>query len=122
MTSILDLIDEHLAFHREIDTHHSDVGFLETLKAHVFKLEKQAQTQWQAPDTAPKDGTIILADLGWPWPCAAVWNELNGEWVWANPQLNLVDGKADYYFDNEYERPVELKRWHPLPDLIDEVK
>jgi len=29
---------------------------------------------WNDTKTAPKDGTLILADVGLPWPVVAVWN------------------------------------------------
>lgn len=75
------------------------------------------EIMWQLPETAPKTGEIILADMGWPWPCQACWNNAQNEWVYAVMQLNFVDGENDPYFENEYGKVPELKRWMPLPDL-----
>jgi len=72
---------------------------------------------WKDPKTAPKTGEVILADLGWPWPCLACWNAAEQQWVYANLQMNLVGGLNDPYFDNEYGNHDELKRWAPLPKL-----
>jgi predicted HAD superfamily Cof-like phosphohydrolase len=75
------------------------------------------KSDWQSPETAPRDGTQFLGDFGWPWPCPAVWNAINGDWVIAVLQAGDVDGKPDYYFETDSERPHNLKRWLPMPEL-----
>ena len=74
-------------------------------------------SQWYPPETAPRDGTQFLGDFGWPWPCPAVWNPVNEEWVIAVLQAGDVDGKPDYYFETDSERPHDLKRWMLMPEL-----
>jgi len=72
--------------------------------------------KWKTPETAPKDGTVILGDFGYPWPFVAVWNSYDEKWVM--PSLNaqkMEYGKIDYWFENEQERAEDLKSWMPLP-------
>ena len=73
--------------------------------------------RWQPPETAPRDGTQFLGDFGWPWPCPAVWHEINGDWVISVLQAGDFHGKPDYYFETDSERLHELRRWLPMPDL-----
>lgn len=70
---------------------------------------------WRSAEAAPKDGSLFLADMGWPWPCLVCWNEYEGKWIYPNMQINRVDGKYDPYFDTEYCKLKELKRWSHLP-------
>ena len=79
---------------------------------HIKDLERM--TNWQSPETAPKTGEMILADLGWPWASLACWNELEMKWVFANLSVNFVDGKQDPYFENEYESMKNMRGWMPL--------
>jgi hypothetical protein len=72
---------------------------------------------WRLPEIAPKTGEMILADMGWPWPCLVCWNKSRNEWVYVTQQISFVDGQDDPYFENEYGKSSELKRWMPLPDL-----
>lgn len=72
---------------------------------------------WLLPEVATKTGEMILADMGWPWPCLACWNESQEEWVYVTQQMIFVDGQDDPYFENEYGKTLELKRWIPMPGL-----
>lgn len=73
---------------------------------------------WLHPETAPKDGTAFLAHLGYPWPVVAAWNGYSEQWVYANNQIGIVDGKwNDAYFENEYEPTDELIGWMSLPEI-----
>ena len=74
-------------------------------------------SDWQKPETAPKDGTVIIADVGYPWARATVWNSHREEWVCAAAQVDQFKDGDDYYFQNETERVGELKKWQPMPDL-----
>lgn len=74
-------------------------------------------TNWQSPDKAPKDGTLILGDFGWPWLCYACWNEVEGQWSVSVKQINLVGGKCDPYFETNREKHKDLKMWLPVPDI-----
>jgi len=64
---------------------------------------------WQKMDTAPKDGTDILATDGWSvaqvaWSKPVPWRE--GHWVVT--EVGEVD-RMDYHY---YDQAV---RWSPLP-------
>ncbi len=77
--------------------------------------------KWNKPETAPRNGHLVFANLGWPWPITACWNEYEHRWVYAMAQLNIVDRQEDPYFENEYAEDSELLGWLPLPD-VNEVK
>lgn len=73
-------------------------------------------SEWRT-DEPPKDRTF-LADFGYPWPVVAVWNVCEETFVYANLQCGMVDGiEGDTYFENEYEREAEIKRWMPMPEI-----
>ena len=40
--------------------------------------------KWNSPESAPKDGSLILADVGLPWAVVAAWNTYEEKWVYAN--------------------------------------
>ena len=68
------------------------------------------------PKTAPKDGSIFLADMGLPWLVVCMWNAAVDKWVYANPQINLYEGEwNDSYFESEWDDESELKGWIPMP-------
>lgn len=73
--------------------------------------------KWQPAETAPRTGAVFLADMGWPWACLVCWNPAMQQWVCAMQSANICNGEDDPYFENEYEKPAELQRWMPLPDL-----
>lgn len=70
--------------------------------------------KWLPPETAPKDRQF-LADAGWPWPVVAKWSEYQGEWVTAQLEGNLCEGKDDPSYVTEYEHT--LKGWMELPEV-----
>ena len=73
---------------------------------------------WQPAETAPRDGTPILADMGWPWACYAVFDPYDEHWVYATVQASpMKDGPTNYWLETETENHGELKRWMPLPKL-----
>lgn len=73
---------------------------------------------FKSPDDAPKDGTLILGDFGWPWLCLAVWNPADEEWVVAHLQASMVRGREDFYFENLYESHGSMNRWCEVPELV----
>ena len=73
---------------------------------------------WKIPQTAPKDGSMILADFGWPYPVLAAWNGHQMDWSIATQQVQPVDGVwNDTYFETDWEQDSDLKRWVALPSL-----
>ena len=74
--------------------------------------------KWQPSDTAPKDGTMIIADFGWHQPSLAVWNDIDKNWVTATLNTQeMPDEKIDYWFENERVAFYDLEYWMPLPKL-----
>ena len=72
--------------------------------------------KWNSPESAPKDGNQILADVGCQWAVVAVWNTCIEKWVYANLQAcEMVNNTLDTYFENEQESTI--KGWLPLPEL-----
>jgi hypothetical protein len=70
------------------------------------------------PNEAPKDGTLILAMIGWPWLVPAMWCESSDKWVVAESQMvGMEDGTHDRYFENAWESHESLTGWIPLPDV-----
>jgi hypothetical protein len=43
MTDILKRIDEHIEFHESIDSHKSDVAFLNTIREHIVRKDEELQ-------------------------------------------------------------------------------
>lgn len=71
---------------------------------------------WQPPETAPRDMTVFLANFGYPWPLAAAWNPVQQEFVVADPQIGMVDGRyEDFHFQSDWEPTSELRGWMPMP-------
>ena len=66
----------------------------------------------------PKDGSMFLADIGYPWPVVVAWNAYDENWVFANYQINMMDGEYnDPYFETDREEEDGINRWMPLPEL-----
>lgn len=67
------------------------------------------------PKDAPKDGTMILAAVGWPWLAPAMWCEYAEEWVIAVPQVDYLHGSSVRHFENDTE--PKISGWLPIPPL-----
>jgi len=79
---------------------------------------RKVSSTWKAPGSAPRDGTPILGDFGWPWPVYAVWDEYDEQWVVVTVQRSpMADGPDNTYLETDTEKHPSLKRWHPLPKL-----
>ena len=72
--------------------------------------------KWRSMKTAPKNGSAILLDIDMPWPVVACWSEHEKRWVFANHQINMVNGKwNDPYWESEWEN--DALAWMPMPDV-----
>lgn len=80
------------------------------------KISERLAKFWQFPETAPKDGTPIIIDAGYPYPLVGVWNRIEGRWICAELNSDMFNGEwEDAYFENEsYET---IRRWMPLPKI-----
>jgi hypothetical protein len=70
-------------------------------------------------ETAPHDGTMILADFGWPWLVPAAWSRMRGTWQVAvyNASAETVTSTEvnDCWWEFETEDNRDLKGWMPIP-------
>ena len=67
------------------------------------------------PAEAPKDGTMILVAVGWPWLVPAMWCEYGNDWVIASPQVDYLHGSSVRHFENETE--TTIYGWLPMPKI-----
>jgi hypothetical protein len=73
---------------------------------------------WQSPETAPRDGTQIIGDFGWPWPLPTVWDEYDEKWAVCYLQrCPMANGRSNTYFEMDTEPDKNLRRWMPMPVL-----
>jgi hypothetical protein len=72
-------------------------------------------------ETAPHDGTMILADFGWPWLIPAAWSRMSGTWQVAvyNASAETVTRTEVYdcWWEFETEDNRDLKGWMPIPPI-----
>lgn len=73
-------------------------------------------SKWLSAESAPKDGTQFLADVGFPWLVMACWSEAEEQWMYASFQVSDYQGKKDPSYETEWEDEDGLKRWQPLPE------
>ena len=70
------------------------------------------------PETAPKDGTIFLANIGLPWYVMCCWNGALKKWSFVSPQTGMFQGKLDdTYFETEWDKETALITWIELPPI-----
>ncbi|MCK5682268.1 hypothetical protein KAI46_15820 [bacterium] len=85
------------------------------------------ETKWKTPTTAPKDTVILGWFKNYPFAVACGWDEHDANWAYANLQIvpseYMDSGKANTYFENDYQEAHELLGWLPLPDIgIESIK
>ena len=76
---------------------------------------------WKCAETAPKDGTLFLANLGYPWPLICAWCSVNEEWVYSFPQIDVAWSDENMngapYFESDWAKESKLRSWMPLPEV-----
>ena len=74
-----------------------------------------------AAETAPHDGTMILADFGWPWLVPAAWSRMSCTWNVAvyNARAEPVESTEvhDCWWEFETEDNRDLRGWMPIPTI-----
>jgi len=61
---MIERIDEHIEFHEAIDSHKSDVAFLNAVKAYILKIEKQNEVAKRVCEDLENDGIYGEYALG----------------------------------------------------------
>ena len=61
----------------------------------------------------PKDRQIIIStDMG---KYVAIWSPADKKFAYANPQIDMFEGKWDvYYYENEYIKEEDITSWREL--------
>ncbi len=72
---------------------------------------------WKIPQTAPRDGTQIIATFKTGTsPMIAIYSGASKAWCAAVRQVDLYEGNLnDWYFENEYFNEEDLIAWAYLP-------
>lgn len=79
--------------------------------------ENSGGNGWQEGSKAPQTGEQFLADIGLPWAVVAMYSEADEQFVYAEVESSLYEGRNDPYFITEREKPENIKRWRPMPKL-----
>ena len=69
---------------------------------------------WRNAESAPKDGTAFLGNIGYAFAVVCVWSEGDEEWVYAMP---VCGGGSFMNFEVETDYPHGLKGWTPIPEI-----
>jgi hypothetical protein len=69
-----------------------------------------------ASEAKRENGSQILGDFGGAWLSLAAWSDTEKEWVCAELQASMYQGKPDYYYETAFEKHENLKRWLPVPE------
>jgi hypothetical protein len=68
------------------------------------------------PETAPRDGSVFLAAVGWPWLLPCMWCEVSARWAVATPQACGTGTDVDRWWECDYETDEALTGWLPMPE------
>lgn len=73
--------------------------------------------EWQPAATVPRD-RMILADIGMPWACLAIWNEPSGQFCVTELETDLYLGQwNDTAITHTYVAESMLCGWQELPEV-----
>lgn len=73
--------------------------------------------EWQPAATVPRD-RLILADIGMPWACLAIWNEPSGQFCVTELETDLYLGEwNDTAISHTYVPAALLLGWQELPEV-----
>lgn len=76
-------------------------------------------TEWQPPETAPKDGIVFLADMGYGFAEATSWRSNDGKWIVSRMHRARMSpeegGGYDSWFQTDSEDESRLVAWRHLP-------
>lgn len=72
---------------------------------------------WQSPETAPRDKPFIAYFDGYPWALVAVYSPAMDQFVIADLEASMYQGKDDLYFTTEWFGTGELLGWVDMPEL-----
>lgn len=78
-----------------------------------------SKNKWLDIESAPRDGTNVLLDIGFPWPVIGFFDEIHSNWVYSQLQCSNFDGDCDFYFETEWQK-IDPKFWMPLPEILNE--
>lgn len=90
------------------------------------RLDAAACSPLLAADDAPRDGTMILAHLGWPWMVPASWNPETEEWAIATWNASAMAGSGEIipdhgitetWWESDTDYDGSLKGWMPWPAI-----
>lgn len=74
-------------------------------------------SEWQPAATVPRD-RLILADIGMPWACLAIWNEPSGQFCVTELETDLYLGEwNDTAISHTYVSAALLQGWMELPEV-----
>ena len=79
------------------------------------------QIQWQSPETAPRDGSVFIADAGYPWAVAAMFSAGMEQFCFADIESSIYRGQRDPSFVTEWMTDGELLGWMPMPAVPERV-
>lgn len=77
---------------------------------------------WCSPETAPRDKPFIAHFDGYPWALVAVYSPAMEQFVVADIEASMYQGKNDLYFTTEWCGNGELLGWMDMPELPEVCK
>ena len=85
-------------------------------------MSTKPKSPWLNPNSAPKDGTLILGDFGFPWALPAIYSPASESWCYATVQADSLCVTLDVWLETDHEPHSALKQWMPMPKLPTKTK